>query len=73
MGVVYSGLKVKDESLRSSNVYISFNTTSLCSPKGFRKSSVNSKIGVMISLKSYICAYVLTISIINLNFSSCWA
>ena len=48
IGVVYSGLNVNESLFLSKNVYISFNTTSLCSPNGFEKSSVNSKIGVSI-------------------------
>ena len=51
MGVVCSGLNVRDESFLSSKVYISFKTTSLFSPSGFLNKSVDSKIGVIISLK----------------------
>ena len=46
IGVVYSGLRVKTESLRSLKLYISFKTTSEFSPKGFLNSSEFSNIGV---------------------------
>jgi hypothetical protein len=48
MGAVPSGRSVSDRSPRSSNVYISFWTTSEPPPEVRRKSSVSSKTGVEI-------------------------
>ena len=69
MGVVYSGRSVKNSLFRSSNEYISFKTTSECSPRGFANKSLNSKIGVWISLYSFKLAFLETILEIKLNLS----
>ena len=69
IGVVYSGRNVKNSLFLSSNEYISFNTTSECSPRGFANKSLNSKIGVWISLYSFKLAFLETILEIKLNLS----
>ena len=50
MPAVYSGRSVISSPPRSVKVYISFETMSEVSPIGRAKTSVNSKIGVAISL-----------------------
>ena len=72
IGVVYSGLNVISSSFRSLKVYISFKTTSLCSPKGFLNNSELSNIGVISSLNPNCCEIFLTsaTTLLNLFISS---